>query len=116
MDSINERELKRLETIRIKKEKLDKDYTKEELIDKVIEIDECNTGLEDEIYDLNIDIENMTDELEDYEDGYSEYEVEQIEKKVVFPRSEITMVEQMKFDFLKENWDNITLEQLEELC
>lgn len=44
-----------------------------------------------------------------------EQEVEDLKKRDIYPRREITLPELMKFEYLKENWDKISLEDLEKL-
>ncbi len=59
--------------------------------------------------------------LDDYEYEYENIEdlrdeIDKLGDINIFPRYEITLPEKMKFDFLKENWDKISLEDLEKIC
>ncbi len=73
-----------------------------------------NTNLIDDIDDLEYEVSGL--ESESNHNGNLRDEVEYLEDRNIYPRQEITLPELMKFEFLKENWDKITLEQLEELC
>lgn len=77
-----------------------------------------------EIDDLKNKVESLEQEVYDYDYGYEdssyeiynlEQEISDLKKRDVYPRREITLPELMKFEFLKENWDKISLENLEDL-
>tara|TARA_B110001454_G_C12463240_1_gene327139 strand:+ start:15 stop:296 length:282 start_codon:yes stop_codon:yes gene_type:complete len=84
-----------------------------------LELEEEVIGLEREVEDLEDqvrDLEGVIDNNRALNDAWDlEQEVEKLEEKVIFPREEITLPEQMKFEFLQENWDRISLEDLERL-
>ena len=82
--------------------------------------------LEEEVIDLEREVEDLEDKVRDLEEqidnnGFSEdvydleQEVEALEKRDIYPRREVTLPELMKFEFLQENWDKISLEDLENL-
>ena len=78
-----------------------------------IEYKEEVERLEVRIIDLEEEVSDLEFEAENYDCSCDE--IEELEEKVIFPREEITLPEQMKFEFLKENWDKIRLEDLEKL-
>jgi hypothetical protein len=68
-----------------------------------------NSDLESQVEDAYME-NDRGDEIYDLEQ-----EVADLEKRDVYPRREITLPELMKFEFLKDNWDKISLEDLENL-
>lgn len=87
--------------------------------DKVKDLEKEVIDLEKEVEDLEERVQDLEEELDNCgfsEDVYHlEQEVEDLEKRDVYPRREITLPELMKFEYLKENWDKISLEDLEKI-
>ena len=88
--------------------------------DKVKELEEEVIDLEREVGDLEEKVQDLEEQL--YNCGFSEdvddleQEVQDWEKRDIYPRREITLPELMKFEFLKDNWDKISLEDLEKIA
>ena len=73
-------------------------------------LESLNSDLEDEVQNAYMD-NDRGDEIYDLEQ-----EVQDLEKRDVYPRREITLPELMKFEYLKDNWDKISLEDLEKIA
>ena len=87
--------------------------TREELERRIKELEETNSHLYNEIDDLEYEVESYT-----HDENYEICELKKyIEKIELFNgRGSVYLIDQDKLDFLKENWENITLDGLESLC
>ena len=75
--------------------------------------------MEDNIEFLRVELEQYKNrckmleyECDEHKQEYY-YLKDEIKNSNIYPRDEITIPDLMKFEFLKENWDKISLEKLE---
>lgn len=86
--------------------------TEQKLQDEITQLTIDKASLESDMVDLKYDLRVCEEKKSDLEDTISELEDHDYESDA-FDLS--TLVNQMKYEFFKENFDKINLEQLENL-
>ena len=80
--------------------------------DKILQLEERISNLENELDDMENINQNLHDNLSCIEDKYSSLKEEYENEKFV---KNYTLTDIEKIEFLKENWINITIEDLENM-